>query len=295
VPEAQTWQWDRAARHETSRGGVFVREAGRGAPLVLLHPLALSSQVFAPVARELARDFHVLAVDARGHGGSDWDGSPFTIEDMADDLAALLDSLSLGAVSVLGMSMGGCSAIAFGDRFADRVESLVLADTTAWYGEQAPQQWAERARRACAVPRVRQVPFQVDRWFTAPFRRAAPGRVNAVVSVFLSTSSRAHAAASAAMGTFDGREGLAGITRPVLAMTGEEDYATPQAMGRYVADHVADGRFVLLPGVRHLSLIEKPDLAGVVREFLVAPHASPPVSAVTTVPIPAAAPNLETP
>jgi len=276
VSDLQTWRWDRATRYEIPRGGVFVREAGEGAPLVLLHPLALSSQVFTPVARELAREFHVLAVDARGHGGSDWDGSPFTIEDMADDLAALLDSMSLDAVSVLGMSMGGCTAIAFAERFADRVEGLVLADTTAWYGDQAPQQWAERARRARAVPRVAQVPFQVDRWFTGEFRRSAPSRVNAVVSAFLSTSSRVHAAASTAMGSFDGREGLPGIAQPVLAITGEQDYATPEAMGRYVADHVPDGRFVLLPGVRHLSLIERPDLTGVVRDFLVPSHAASP-------------------
>jgi 3-oxoadipate enol-lactonase len=276
VPDEQPWRWDRATKHETARGAVFVREAGEGEPLVLLHPLALSSQVFAPVARELARDFHVLAVDARGHGGSEWDGSPFTVEDMADDLAALLDNVSLGTVNLLGMSMGGCTAIAFAERFADRVAGLVLADTTAWYGDEAPEQWAERARRARAVPRVRQLPFQVDRWFTADFRRAAPRRVNAVVSVFLSTSSRVHAAASTALGSFDGRAGLPAIARPVLAMTGEEDYATPEVMGRYVADHVGDGRFMLLPGVRHLSLIERPELTRVVRDFLVPSHAASP-------------------
>jgi 3-oxoadipate enol-lactonase len=276
VPDEQTWRWNRATKHETPRGDVFVREAGEGAALVMLHPLALSSQVFAPVARELARDFHVLAVDARGHGGSDWDGSPFTVEDMADDLAALLDGLSLGTVNLLGMSMGGCTAVAFTERFPDRVDNLVLADTTACYGDEAPQQWAERSRRARAVPRVRQVPFQVDRWFTADFRRASPTQVNAVVSVFLSTSSRAHAAAATALGTFDGREGLPGITRPVLAMTGEEDYATPEAMGRYIADHVRDGRFMLLPGVRHLSLIERPELTRVVRDFVVPSHAASP-------------------
>lgn len=266
--DGRTWRWDREAEHQTPRGSFFVREAGEGPPLVLLHPLALSSRVFAPVARELASDFRVLAVDARGHGRSSWDGEPFSVEEMADDLGALLDTVSLGRVNVLGMSMGGCTAVAFSERFPDRVERLVLADTTAWYGPDAPTRWAERARRARGVPRVSQVRFQVDRWFTEGFRRSSPTQVNAVVSVFLSTSGRVHAAASQALGAFDGREGLGRVTQPVLAMTGEEDYATPEEMGRRIAAEVVDGRFILLPGVRHLSLVEKPELCEVVGGFL---------------------------
>jgi 3-oxoadipate enol-lactonase len=280
VNDTTDWQWDRAAVHRTSRGDVHVREAGDGDPLVLMHPLALSSQVFTSLARRLAREFHVMAVDARGHGRSQWDGAAFTVEDMAHDLAAVLDTLSVSRASVLGMSMGGCTSIAFAELFPERASALVLVDTTAWYGPEAVAQWAQRADRARGVPRVHQLPFQVDRWFTESFRRRSPADVSAVAAVFLATSSRVHAAASTALGAFDGRAGLSSIGCPVLAMTGEEDYATPPAMGKAIAEGVPHGEFRLLDGVRHLSLIERPDLSTRVSEFLRRP--APPTSTTST-------------
>jgi 3-oxoadipate enol-lactonase len=58
------------------------------------------------------------------------------------------------------------------------------------------------------------------------------------------------------------------ITASTLSLTGSEDYATPPEMGRYVADHVQHGRSLTLPGLRHLSLIERPALADLVRAHL---------------------------
>jgi len=56
---------------------------------VLLHPLALSSEVWGTYGALLARSFDVIAPDARGHGKSGWDSEPFGIDDLADDVAAL--------------------------------------------------------------------------------------------------------------------------------------------------------------------------------------------------------------
>ena len=70
-------------------GRLSLLREGSGEPLVLLHPLALAGELWRPLAGKLA-GFEVLAVDLRGHGESGWDGRPFSIEDMADDLAAAL-------------------------------------------------------------------------------------------------------------------------------------------------------------------------------------------------------------
>jgi 3-oxoadipate enol-lactonase len=249
-------------------GPIAYRRTGRGHPLVLLHSLALDSRMWGPYAARLGPHFDVIAADARGHGGSGWDGRPFDTADLAADLAALLDGLGLASAHVLGMSMGGSVAIEFAGTHQARVDRLVLADTTAWYGETAVDAWTERAERAVALPRRRQVPFQVDRWFTEGFRRTHHDEVRRIAGIFVETDSGAHAEASLALGRLDARHLLAGITAPTLSVTGEEDYATPVEMGRAIAEGVADGCHRTLAGLRHLSLVERPDLAGLVRAHL---------------------------
>jgi 3-oxoadipate enol-lactonase len=250
------------------RSRIAYRRSGTGPPLVLLHPLALSGAVWGTFARLLATSFDVIASDARGHGDSGWDGTPFSIDDLADDVAALLDALSLPAAHVIGMSMGGSTAISFAGRYPERADGLLLADTTAWYGADAAEKWEARARTAVEKPRELQVPFQADRWFTEPFRRRNADEVNRVVGIFLRTSSPAHAAASRAMGAMDSRPLLNNITARTLVLTGEEDYATPPAMGTAIADGVAGAVARVLPELRHLSLVQDPGLAGLAADFL---------------------------
>lgn len=250
------------------RHPIAYRRSGSGAPLVLLHPLALSGEIWEPFAGRLRDRFDVIAPDARGHGGSGWDRARFTVDDLADDLRDLLDLLGIEAAHLIGMSMGGSVAVSFAGRYPSRATGLVLADTTAWYGPGAPQTWEKRAGDVVARLRERQVPFQTDRWFTDGFRRRQHAAVNAVVRVFLRTDSLAHAAACRALGAMDSRALLASITAPVLALAGDEDYATPPAMGQAIADGARDGRAVVLPGLRHLSLVERPALADAAAAFL---------------------------
>ena len=253
---------------DAPRHRIAYRRAGTGPPLVLLHPLALSGAVWGEFADRLAADFDVIAPDARGHGDSTWDGEPFTLDDLGDDVATLLDALGLPAAHVIGMSMGGSTAVSFAGRYPDRATALFLADTTAWYGEQAASAWDKRADDVLTKARERQVPFQVDRWFTEGFRRQNPAEVNRVVGVFLATSSVAHAQACRAFGAMDSRRLLPAITAPVSVVTGEEDYATPPEMGQAIADGVPSGQARVLPALRHMSLVEEPALAADAAAFL---------------------------
>jgi 3-oxoadipate enol-lactonase len=241
---------------------------GIGEPLVLLHPLAMAGELWAPLAERLADTFDVLSVDLRGHGESKWDGTQFSIDEMAEDLADALDALELPAAHLLGMSMGGGVAMTFAGRYPERVRSLVLADTTAWYGENAPTAWRERAEKAAGTARADQLPFQLDRWFSPEFRDTRPKEVNRVADIFLRTDSRVHAAASIAMGSLDARPLLPEVRASTLVLVGEHDYATPPAMSSELAAAIPDATLRVLPNVRHMSLIEQPDLAQRIKHHL---------------------------
>ncbi len=233
---------------------------GSGTPLVLLHSLALSGRMWDLVGAELGAHHELIAVDLRGHGGSEWDGQPFTIDDLASDVIALLDQLQLPRAHVLGMSMGGTVAVALASAAPQRVDRLALCDTTAWYGPEAFSAWEQRAATAERSPRVLQVPFQTERWFGGAFRRRSPAEVSAVVGIFLGTSPAAHAKACRALGAYDGRARLASITAATLVVTGEDDQATPVAMGKLLADAIPGATGQVWPGLRHFALLESATL-----------------------------------
>ncbi len=242
-------------RLDTAWGTLTAVDEGSGPLVVLLHPLAMAGEFWRPLIDELSPRFRVVAPDARGHGDSTWDGEPFTVEDMAADVAGVIEHVS-GPASVVGMSMGGCAAIALAVRRQELVARLVLADTTADYGPDKESAWAERAAGAVNKPRDEQLTFQHDRWFSPDFLESDPDEVSRVSKVFLATDSTAHAAASRALGAYDDSARLDRIKAPTLVLVGDQDYATPPAMAEALHAGIATSDLQVLPDTRHLSLIQ---------------------------------------
>lgn len=243
------------------------RRTGRGKPFLLIHPLALNGRLWEPVVPDFLPGHDLIMPDVRGHGEGRWDGAAYRIEDIAADMAALLDALAIERCSMLGMSMGGCVAMTFAAQNPDRVDRLMLCDTTAWYGADAPEKWRERAQTAATKTRDEQIPFQTDRWFSEASRRERPDVVEHAADVFRSTSREAHAAACRALGAFDLRDRLSEIRAQALVVTGEGDYATPPAMGRALAAGIAGATFTLVPDVRHMAVMESATLRRQLQQF----------------------------
>jgi 3-oxoadipate enol-lactonase len=244
---------------ETARGTFRTHFAGGGQPRVLaLHPLALSGAVWDGAGNGADERLGLMGLDARGHGGSSWDGQPFTVEDMADDAAAVIEAAATGPVGVIGLSMGGSTALVLAARRPDLVSKIVLADASACYGPGRVERWEERAQSAEFTPRDQQLGFQVDRWFGPSFRQEHPETVQRFCDLFVRTNGAAHAAACRALGSLDATDRLGKVTAPALVMVGSEDYATPPAMARDIAGGIAGADLVVIEGARHVSLLERP-------------------------------------
>jgi 3-oxoadipate enol-lactonase len=112
-----------------SRGELFVRGdlAASGPVVVLLHGWTADADLnFHPVHAALGVGHRVLAPDLRGHGRSLYPEAPFTMVDAADDVAALLDLLSVERAVIVGYSLGGAVAQTLADRRPELVAGLVL-------------------------------------------------------------------------------------------------------------------------------------------------------------------------
>jgi 3-oxoadipate enol-lactonase len=234
------------------------REPG-GQRLALIHSLALDRSIWNDVAAKLAGRAEILTYDCRGHGQSDRPSGPFTTELFASDLAELLDELGWPSAVVAGCSMGGCVAQAFAGMNPSRVSALGLIDTTAWYGEDAPKKWRERAAAARSKGLSGMVEFQVSRWFSDGFRAAHPDLVKQMTDVFLANDLECYAATCVMLGDADLRPVLPSLRMPVAVIVGDEDYATPVAMARHLHEAIPGSTLAILPGGRHLTPVECPD------------------------------------
>ena len=108
---------------------LYFSERGSGPPLLLVHGLMATGEMFEPVTGQLASGHHLIIPDLRGHGQSRKLPPPYTPVQMASDLARLLDHLGIESAAVLGDSMGGAIAQQFTIDYPKRCNRLVLAST----------------------------------------------------------------------------------------------------------------------------------------------------------------------
>ncbi|MBR4687701.1 MAG: alpha/beta fold hydrolase [Bacteroidales bacterium] len=104
----------------------FYIEKGQGEPLILLHGNGENVDYFAGQIDVFARDYHVYALDTRGHGQTPRGDAPFTIRQFADDLLAFMDAHGIGKAHILGFSDGGNIAMVFAMKYPERVDKLIL-------------------------------------------------------------------------------------------------------------------------------------------------------------------------
>jgi 3-oxoadipate enol-lactonase len=215
---------------------------------------------WAPVAERLAAHADILTYDCRGHGDSGRPPGPYSGELFANDLADLLGHVGWRSAVIAGASMGGSVALAFAAGYGDRVDALGLIDTTAWYGADAKEKWAERPAKAKQEGLGALVDFQKTRWFSDQFRKDNPAVVDACVASFLNNDVAAFEATCNMLGAFDLRAALPRLSMPTAVVVGEEDYATPVAMGKALHEGIAGSSFRIIKGARHLTPIECPDV-----------------------------------
>jgi pimeloyl-ACP methyl ester carboxylesterase len=245
-------------RRHADDGAISFEDAGAGPPVVLLHAFPLSGAMWAEPQKALAASHRVIAVDARGFGGSEGTSGPLTMDSIADDAAAVMDHLGLATAVIVGCSMGGYAAFAFARRHAAKLRGLVLVDTKA-----APDTDEARAGRASLAQKVREQGAQAAAEAMLPkllgprTHRDRPTVVARVRQWIL--EARPEAIASALDGLAareDSRPSLARIVVPCLVVRGEEDGISTDADTVEMQRGIAASRAVTIPAAGHLVSLE---------------------------------------
>ena len=234
-------------------------------PVLFIHALAMDGGMWQGVvdalsSSEAAPAGAMLAMDCRGHGASDTTEAAFTTTRFAHDMASVLDAVQAPRAPSVGCSMGGTVALAFAAKFASRVASLTVLDSTAWYGEQAPANWEKRAQTAENEGLAALLEFQRARWFSPEFLVQQPDVVQQAVNVFMANRVSAYANSCRMLGHADERAGLSAILSPTAVLVGEDDYATPLTMAQEIAAGIAGASLHVIQGARHYTPLETPKI-----------------------------------
>lgn len=188
---------------------------------------------------------------------------------MADDVAALLAHLDEAPVHALGLSLGGCVALALALRAPERVRSLILINAFARLPRPGPRRTARLLTRlvllACAPMRV-VAAHVAGGLFPRPEQRPL---YEAAVASLSRTPRRAYLAAMRALAVFDAERQLGAVRCPTLIVAGERDLAVPRAAADRLAAGIAQARLLVLADSGHASNIDQPEaLNRAVLEFL---------------------------
>ena len=228
--------------------------------LVLSNSLAADHRMWAPQMETLMQSHQVLRYDTRGHGQSATPSGDYSFAMLVDDLIGLMDALDIVSADVLGLSLGGMTALGLALDHPARVDRLICCDARA----DAPPSYAEGWRQRIEIARnkglTELVDGTVERWLTEPFRSnpANQDTVELARDMILKTSIDGFCGCAAALTALDYAPKLSSIGAPVLFIAGQDDLAAPPDVMAAMADSLTSGHLEIIENAAHLANLNQP-------------------------------------
>jgi 3-oxoadipate enol-lactonase len=261
------------SRTSVGSGEIVYDDVGEGPAVVLLHGYPFNRSMWHEQVEILKDNYRVITPDLRGLGESSVTERTATMDEMAEDVAALMDQLQVKRVVLGGLSMGGYVAFAFYRRFPTLVRALVLADTR----PQSDTDEGRRSREAQAQKILKEGMESIADDFLKKVLTPAtlshkPEVREHVRRMILKTKPEGAANALRGMAARrDQTDSLSEIPVPALVIVGSEDALTPPKDAELMRREIRDSRLEVIEGASHLSNLEQPEQFNrVLKNFLAA-------------------------
>ena len=242
---------------------IYYEIAGAGQPLLLIRGLGSTCEGFRPQIVGLAKHFKVIAFDNRCVGRTDQPQNPFTIADMADDTAALLQALGIEAAYVFGVSLGGMIAQELALRHPHSVLKLALGCTHAGLrtAVRSPDWAVNLFNESRDMPRAQALRHSIPLLFARKTVAEQPELVEAALKV-MEQNNQPKASYLLQLGAVmkhDTFDRLHKVSQPTLVLTGTEDTLIHPGNSRLLYEHIPEARLVEFEDAGHVFFTEKPD------------------------------------
>jgi 3-oxoadipate enol-lactonase len=231
---------------------------GDGPPVVFIHGLGATSNVWYSQRTVLSRYFRVIVYDRSGCGRSPGTGEDYSIEGWADELAGLLDHLEVATTVVVGHSLGSMIAQRFAGKYPGRTRALVLAGGEAVLTPDGKDILTRRAE----MIRSEGLTAAVDPWLAGVFspatRAANPALAGLLRAMFLAYDDASYAQQCLALRDGDVRGDHARITCPTMLLIGDQDPVTPLSWQQQIAGGIAGSFIRIVADTAHMTMLESP-------------------------------------
>jgi 3-oxoadipate enol-lactonase len=238
-----------------------------GTPLVFINSLGTNLHLWDAVISCLPSQLPLVRYDKRGHGLSDTPPAPYTIRDHSEDLASFLEQLKIESAIVIGISVGGLIAMDYAIRHPNRVQTLILSDTSPRIG--TADGWSERIQTIRERGLAGMVTNILDRWFAPTFKSQEPAIYQGFANMLLQTPVEGYIGTCAALRDADLHETVRQINAPSLILCGARDISTPPNLMSDLAEMLPNARFQVIEDAGHLPCVEQPKtMAMMIQQFL---------------------------
>ena len=227
--------------------------------LLLLNSLGATSAMWDAQVPLLERYFRVIRCDTRGHGDSPTPPSPYSFDEIVSDALAVLDAHGAQRATVMGLSLGGMTALGMGLAAPERIERLICCAARADAPPPFVQSWHDRMAKLDDGGIESVWEGTVGFWLSEDTRRDHPEREAALRAGFLKTTAEGYRGCAHALMGLDYLRHLGEMRVPTLFVAGENDGgATPDTM-RAMADACPASSYTVVPGAKHVINVDRPD------------------------------------
>lgn len=248
---------------QTGRLNTYYELHGEGEPLLLIRGLGSTRDGFKAQVEGLSPYFRVISFDNRCVGRTDQPQVPFTIADMADDTAALIDALGFKSVHVFGVSLGGMVAQELVLRHPEKVRRLVLACTHAGprTASRSPEWAVQIFNESRDMPRAEALRHSIPLLFSKKTVEERPELIEETLAVMANNNQpkTSYLLQLGAVMLHDTADRLCGITHPTLVLTGTEDTLVNPSNSRLIARLIPGARLLEFEEAGHVFFTEKAD------------------------------------
>lgn len=240
-----------------------------GPVLLLLNSLGATHSMWDPQMDLLESHYRVIRCDMRGHGDSPTPPAPYSFDDLVADTLAVLDTHGAETATVMGLSMGGMTALGLGLAAPERIERVVCCAARA----DAPTPFLENWRNRLALLDEGGIEAvwnaTAGMWISETTRVDHPEVETALRDGFLKTTDEGYRGCVEALKKLDYLRHLGGMTVPTLFVAGADDMAAPPAAMQGMADACPGSQLAIVPGAKHIVNMDAPcDFKVAILDFL---------------------------
>ncbi len=247
----------------STAGTAYDLAGPKGAPVVvLIHGLGLTRQsTWAEIAPVLAKSFRVLSYDLYGHGETALPEARPSLSALSEQLISLMDELAIAQAALVGFSLGGMINRRVAMDHPARVTGLGIFNSPHERGAKAQARVEQQARDAGTGGPGATLEAALERWLTPEFRAQEAGRVVQIRGVIMANAPQNYAAHRRVLaeGVVELIRPEPMIAKPALIITCENDSGSTPAMSRAMGEEIHGAEVIIVPGLRHMGLIEKPE------------------------------------